>query len=176
MSAATARQYSSPQRTSGQRAPRPAPLAPRLRLVRPPQQVRTRVPFVLTCMGILVTALLAALLLNTAMAQAAFETTDAQRQLARLVQDNEDLQARLDEKSSPEQLAAQARALGMVPATGTGWIRLSDQTVSGVQDPAPAETPVEAPAGTDGPAPAEPEVAPTGEAPPEADGPGLGQP
>ncbi len=134
MSTATARQYSSPQR-----APRPAPLAPRLRLVRPPQQVRTRVPFVLVCMGVLIVALLTALLLNTSMAQAAFETTDTQRQLTQLVQDNEELQAQLDEKSSPEQLAAQARALGMVPATGTGWIRLSDQTVSGAQDPAPAE-------------------------------------
>lgn len=142
MSAAALRQQ------APQRAPRPAPLAPRLRLVRPPQQVRTRVPFVLTCMGILIAALLTALLLNTSMAQAAFETTAAQRQLAQLVQDNEDLQAQLDEKSSPEQLAAQARALGMVPATGTGWIRLSDQTVSAA--PAPADTP----AGTDGTAPA----------------------
>ena len=136
MSAATARQ-------SPQRAPRtaPAPLAPRLRLVRPPQQVRTRVPFVLTCMGILIAALLTALLLNTSMAQAAFETTDAQRRLAQLAQDNEDLGAQLDEKSSPEQLAAQARALGMVPASGTGWIRLSDGTVSGDQAPAGAGQP-----------------------------------
>ncbi len=157
MSAATARQYTSPQR-----APRPAPLAPRLRLVRAPEQVRTRVPFVLTCMGILIAALLAALLMNTSMAQAAFETTDAQRQLSQLVQDNDELQARLDEKSSPEQLAAQARALGMVPATGTGWIRLSDQTVSGAQEPAPAETP-----GTTGTAAAT--SAAGSDAPPEAE-------
>lgn len=169
MSTATARQYSSPQR-----APRPAPLAPRLRLVRAPQQVRTRVPFVLTCMGILIAALLTALLLNTSMAQAAFETTDTQRQLAQLVQDNEELQAQLDEKSSPEQLAAQARALGMVPATGTGWIRLSDQTVSGAQDPAPAETDG---TGTDGAATAGSDVTPTGpDALPEAGGQALAQP
>jgi hypothetical protein len=111
--------------------------------------VRTRVPFVLICMGLLIAALLTALLLNTSMAQAAFETTDTQRQLSQLVQDNEELQAQLDEKSSPEQLAAQARALGMVPATGTGWVRLSDQTVSGAQSPAEAPVEAEAP-GSDG--------------------------
>jgi len=109
---------------------------PRLRLVSPPEQVRTRVPFVLVCMGMLIGALLTALLLNTSMAQAAFETTDAQRQLARLNQDNKELQARLDQVSSPDELAARARELGMLPATGTGWIRLSDQTVAGTSAPA----------------------------------------
>jgi len=115
--------------------------------VRPPQQVRTRVPFVLMCMGILITALVTMLLLNTATAQAAFETTKSERELTRLVQDNDELAAQLDEKSSPEQLAAAARELGMVPATGTGWIRLSDQTVSGAPAPARSEEEPEAGAG-----------------------------
>lgn len=40
-------------------APRPAPAArPRLRVVRAPQQARTRVPFVFLCMAILGAALL----------------------------------------------------------------------------------------------------------------------
>jgi len=119
------------------------------------------------CMGILITALLAMLLLNTATAQAAFETTKTQREYARLVQDNDELAALLDEKSSPEQLAAAARALGMVPATGTGWIRLSDQTVSGAPAPAQAEPEPEAGAGEVPPAqaPQAPQVG-ADEAPP----------
>ncbi|MCL2850131.1 MAG: hypothetical protein FWE61_08830 [Micrococcales bacterium] len=144
-------------RVAPARAPRPAPLEPRLRLVRPPQHVRTRVPFVVTCMGVLITALVVMLLLNTATAQAAFETSRTQRQLTGLLQDNDELAATLDEKASPEHLAAAARELGMVPATGTGWIRLSDQTVAGVQEPAPPAQPdVTSPEAPGGSAPAQP--------------------
>jgi hypothetical protein len=133
MSAATARVAAPAARPAA--APRTAP-APRLRLVRPPEQARLRVPFVLACMGVLAVALVAALLLNTSMAQAAFATSARQSTLSTLDQDADDLQTKIDEASSPERLAASARALGMVPATGTGWIRLSDGTVAGA--PAPA--------------------------------------
>lgn len=119
-------------------APRPTPslAPPRLRVVRAPQQARTRVPFVVLCMGVLAAALLSALVLTTQTAQLAFRSYDLSSQLARLQQDGKDLTAQIDSASSPEQLAAAARALGMVPAPGTGWIRLSDGTVSG--DPQPA--------------------------------------
>ena len=119
--------------------PSPSPLtspAPRLRLVRPPEQARLRVPFVLACMGLLAGALITALLLNASTAQAAFGTSARHAELSRLQQDGDDLQAKIDAASSPEQLANSARALGMVPATGTGWVRLSDGTVAGA--PAPA--------------------------------------
>ena len=119
----------------GRPSPRTPP-PPRLRLVRPPEQPRLRVPFVLACMGLLAGALLTALLLTTSTAQAAFGTSARHAELSRLQQDGADLQAKIDAASSPEQLANSARALGMVPATGTGWVRLSDGTVAGA--PAPA--------------------------------------
>jgi len=115
-------------------APRPRPEreaapAPRLRIVRAPAQARTRTPFVLVCMSVLAAALLTALLLNTQMAQSAYVRHDRTNELARLDQDEKDLVATLDHKSSPDALASAARRLGMVPAAGTGWVRLSDGSV-----------------------------------------------
>jgi len=101
-------------------------------VVRPPQQARTRVPFVLACMAVLAGALLCALLLNTTMASNAYESYRLTTELGQLDQDAKDLRADLDAKSSPAELAAAARALGMVPAGGTGWLRLSDGTVQGL--------------------------------------------
>lgn len=115
--------------------PAPAP-APRLRVVRAPAQARSRVPFVLVCMALLGGALLTALLLNTQMASLAFEKYELSNDLGRLQQDRMDLVAQLDERSSPTQLAAAARARGMVEANGTGWLRLADGSVQGA--PAPA--------------------------------------
>ena len=66
--------------------PQPAP-APRLRLVRAPQTARTRVPFVLACMAVLTLALVSALLLNTQMAQGAYEKYGLTNELGRLNQD-----------------------------------------------------------------------------------------
>lgn len=105
--------------------------APRLRLVRPPAQARTHVPFVITCMAILAAALLAALLLNTQLAEGAYATRTMDVQLAELARSAQQLSAELDANRSPAQLAEQARALGMQPAGSTGWLRLADGTVQG---------------------------------------------
>ncbi len=112
---------------------------PRLRLVRPPQASRSRVPFILGCMGLLVAALLCALVLNTSMARGAYEKADMDRQLARLAQDERDLTSQIDQESSPARLADSARALGMVPSGTTAWLRLSDGTVHGLPTPAGAQ-------------------------------------
>ncbi|WP_239078636.1 hypothetical protein [Cellulomonas marina] len=99
--------------------------------MRAPLQARTRVPFVLLCMAVLGAALLTALLLNTTMAGGAYAKYELSSTLGQLEQDRKDLQAELDERSAPGSLARAATALGMVPADGTGWIRLSDGTVQG---------------------------------------------
>ena len=118
-------------------APRPArpavapQQAPRLRLVRAPAQTRTRVPFVVACMAILAGALLTALLLNTTMARGAYEKQDLDLEAARLASTQQDLSAELDRRASPAELAASARALGMVQARSTGWLSLADGTVRG---------------------------------------------
>lgn len=124
-------------------APRPAAAPaqsprPRLRVVAAPAQARTRVPFVLACMAVLAAALLTALLLNTSTAGRAFDRYTLTNELARLQQDQLDLQAQLDARSAPANLAAAAQAIGMVPANGTGWLRLADGSVQGAPAPAGA--------------------------------------
>ena len=110
----------------------PTPKAsPRLLLVRAPAQARARIPFVVACMMILATALVAALLLNTTMARGAYEKHDLDIELAKLAGSEQDLSAELDRRASPTELAASARALGMVPARSTGWLRLADGSVQG---------------------------------------------
>ena len=136
MSAASAARVADPRVSPRRRpAPQTAP-APRLRVVRAPALTRTRVPFVLFCMAVLGVALLSALLLNTTMAHGAYEKFDLSNELARLTQDEMDMASTLDRKASPEQLARAARDLGMVPAQGTGWLRLSDGSVRGTPEPA----------------------------------------
>lgn len=115
--------------------PRPSapsqPQAPRLRLVRPPAQARTHVPFVVLCMAILAAALLAALLLNTQLAAGAYAGRTMDVRLAELARTEQQLSAELDQNRSPAQLAERAAALGMQPAGSTAWLRLSDGTVQG---------------------------------------------
>jgi hypothetical protein len=137
MSAQAARVAPPARRSVPVSAPTPA-VSPRLRLVRAPQQARTRVPFVLACMAVLAGALLAALLLNTQMAQSAYVKYDLANQLGRLQQDQKELTAQLDTKSSPGEIAKAARAIGMVPAPGTGWITLEDGTVRAAPNAAKA--------------------------------------
>jgi hypothetical protein len=103
----------------------------RLRLVRPPAQARTHVPFVVVCMAILAAALMSALLLNTHLAQGSYTEQKLDNQLAELARTEQQLSAQLDANRAPEQLAAAATALGMQPADQVGWVRLSDGTVRG---------------------------------------------
>ncbi|WP_454049080.1 hypothetical protein [Cellulomonas sp. Marseille-Q8402] len=113
-------------------APASSPAAkPRLRLVRPPAQARTHVPFVVTCMAILAAALLAALLLNTQLAAGAYATRTMDVRLAELARTEQALSAEIDANKAPARLAERAIAQGMQPAGSTGWLRLSDGTVQG---------------------------------------------
>ncbi len=110
---------------------------PRLRLVRPPAQARTHVPFVVTCMAILAAALLSALLLNTQLAAGAYETRTIDVRLAELARQEQALSAEIDANKAPAALAAKAQAQGMVPAGPTGWLTLADGTVQGGTEPTP---------------------------------------
>ncbi|KGM14596.1 hypothetical protein N867_19845, partial [Actinotalea fermentans ATCC 43279 = JCM 9966 = DSM 3133] len=115
--------------------PAPAP-RPRLRVVGAPTQARTRVPFVVTCIAALTSALLGALLLNTSMAQMEYQRYDLATRLSQSAQAQQEMRGRLEQMSSPEALAGAARALGMVPTTSGGYLRLSDGVVLG--NPVPA--------------------------------------
>lgn len=127
-----------PERTAPHRATSPvAPVPrPRLSVVRAPAHHRTRVPFVLMCMGLLAVSLLAVLLLKTSMATGSYERFALQSRLAESVQRQQQVAGELQQKESAGQLAAAATALGMVPSTHGAYLRLSDGAVLG--DPVPA--------------------------------------
>ena len=136
-----------PVRWSGSAAPalppavpaRPAaPEGPRLHVVRAPAHRRTRVPFVVTCIGVLVVAMVATLLLNVAMAQGEYERFALQSRLAQSAQSQERLTAELESAAAPASLASVAAGLGMVRSTGGGYLRLADGVVLGSALPAGA--------------------------------------
>ena len=126
-----------PTRAAGRPAPTSAP-APRLRVVRAPAHARTHLPFVLLCMAVLACALLGALLLNTTMAQGEYNRQSLQARLSDSTQNLQSIEAQLQRATSPDALAASARALGMVlvPASQGGYLRLSDGAVLGNPTPA----------------------------------------
>lgn len=129
-----------PVRPARPAAPVPTPAArPRLHVVRTPDHARTRVPFVVLCMGVLASSLLAALLLNTTMAQGEYERFALQSRLAQSTQAHQRLAGELERAASPAHLAQAATALGMVPTTHAAYVRLSDGAVLG--NPVPAGAP-----------------------------------
>lgn len=123
--------------TTASTAPRKtAPNTPDLRVVRAPLQARTRASFVAMCMMLLIGSLLGALVLNTSMAQGEYERFALQSRLAQATQASQHVAGELERAASPAHLAQAARAIGMVPAAGTGYLRLSDGAVLG--NPVPA--------------------------------------
>lgn len=118
-------------------APVEAPSRPRLHVVRAPGHARTRTPFVMLCMGVLGASLLGTLLLNTAMAQGEYDRFALQTELTRAAQEEQRLTGEKARLESPVQIAEAAAAMGMVPSTGGGYLRLADGAVLG--NPTPAE-------------------------------------
>ena len=108
---------------------RPAPGQRHLRAVQTPEQARSLVPFAWTCALIVIGALSAVLLLNTSMARGAYERRDLKIEIANLHEQRASLVTQLEVQSSPDQLGATARALGMVPAGTFGFISLEDGIV-----------------------------------------------
>lgn len=116
-----------PRRSSGPRTlPRPF-----LRVIRPPGRQRARVPFFALCLAILVAAMLGALVLNTSMAANAYDIHTTKIDLARTVQNNQELHAEVEKLAAPSRLAERAAELGMVPGEGINYINLSAGTVIG---------------------------------------------
>lgn len=107
---------------------------PTLKVVRPPRKSRARVPFFAVCLAILIGAMLGALILNTSMARAAYEMHSVELELARTLQHNQEQAARVDQLSSPAQLAQRAKSLGMVPGAGVTYIDLATGTLIPARD------------------------------------------
>jgi hypothetical protein len=97
--------------------------------------------FALVVVGMLVGGMVLLLVLNTSLAQGAFEIgtlTRSQNQLA--VQEQQLLQE-VARAEAPESLQARADSLGMVPVTAPVFLRLADGAVLGIPKPAKASRP-----------------------------------
>lgn len=116
------------------RAPRPAWSAverARLTVVPRRTQKAPRVPFISLVSLLLVGGVVGLLLFNTNMQQASFVATSMEEQAAVLAGKEESLRLQLDRLRDPQQVAARAKRLGMVPAANPAFIRLSDGEVLG---------------------------------------------
>lgn len=127
--ARTSTARTSTTRTSPARPSVGRPAQRHLRAVQAPEQARSLVPFAWTCALIVIGALGAVLLLNTSMASGAYERRDLKIEIANLHEQRAGLITQLELRSSPDQLGASARALGMVPAGTFGFISLEDGIV-----------------------------------------------
>ncbi|MGC4175776.1 hypothetical protein [Demequina sp.] len=116
--------------TQPQRRPGPTPgRRDHLRAVAAPEQARSLVPFAWMCALIIIGALTSVLFINTSMASGAYERRDLKIEIADLHEQRAALVTTLEEKSSPDQLGADARKLGMQPADRFGFISLADTVV-----------------------------------------------
>ncbi len=88
-------------------------------------------PAVLLALTLLVAAIVAPLVLNTQMAQRAYDVRDQQLVLAELRAESLTLEAALLDLSSSEQLQKRAAQVGLVPAGKLGAINLKKGTVEG---------------------------------------------
>jgi len=107
--------------------PRPAPKA-------------ARAPFVALMVVLVGAGLVGLLVLNTAMQNRAFALKDLQQQVAELGARQAALQLQVDRRASPQRLAREAGALGMVPNSSPVFLRLRDGKVIGEAVPAVAGT------------------------------------
>lgn len=103
---------------------------PHLRAVAAPEQARSLAPFAWTCLLIIVGALVAVLLLNTTMAQGAYERRDLKIEIANLHQERSRLISELEANSSASRLADAATAMGMEKAQTQGFVSLKDASVN----------------------------------------------
>lgn len=116
------------------RAPRLTPGAPRrprprLRIVTTPAPGRSRVGFTLLCISILVSAMLAALMLNTAMAATAYDINDQRVELAQLSETEQSLAQQVHHLQSPVVLQQKAEDLGMERSDDVRYITLAEQQI-----------------------------------------------
>ncbi|WP_062517926.1 hypothetical protein [Demequina gelatinilytica] len=111
-------------------APRPQGSPGRhLRPVAAPERSRSLAPFAWICGLTVVAALAAVLLINTTMAEGAYERRDLKLQIRDLHVQEAALLETLDANASPEGLADRAERLGMAPASALGFMSLSDGIV-----------------------------------------------
>ncbi|MEO3938630.1 hypothetical protein V3N99_18015 [Dermatophilaceae bacterium Soc4.6] len=119
-------------RTAARPGRRPAPL----RVVPGAIQRTGNAAFAGICVALMVAGLVTLLLLNTSLAQGAFDLSDLTKSSGTLTDTQQQLTASIDEQRSPRSLAAAAQQLGLVPAQSMAFLRLSDGKIIGSAEPA----------------------------------------
>ncbi|OLT30993.1 hypothetical protein BJF82_02220 [Kytococcus sp. CUA-901] len=97
----------------------------------------SRKAFAILCVLIVVAAMVASLVFNTARGEGAFHLAEAQSSHRQATETRLSLEAQVDEMSSPEQLSARAEQLGMVPAGTMGYVDPETGAVLGEAEAAP---------------------------------------
>ncbi|MDP9183691.1 MAG: hypothetical protein M3P04_13060 [Actinomycetota bacterium] len=102
-----------------------------LRLVPQRRSQAAKTPFVVVLVLLLVGGLLGLLLLNTMVAQDSFTLHDLAKQSRDLQLREQQLAGQLEAQQAPNQLAARATEMGMVPGGAPAFLRLPDGRVLG---------------------------------------------
>ncbi|MCD4850132.1 hypothetical protein LN996_04865 [Arthrobacter sp. AK01] len=97
---------------------------------------KRRTPFVVLCFVAMAAALLTVLVLNISVSTAQYQLVQLKAEAATLNKENQDLTQRKQNFEAPQNLAAKAAELGMVPSTVKGQIDLKTMTVTGKATPA----------------------------------------
>jgi outer membrane murein-binding lipoprotein Lpp len=108
---------------------------------RPASTVAGNGAFLAIVGGLILGGMAALLVLNTSLAQGAFELQRLQAQQSDLEVSEQALQQQVEAAQSPDALKERADQLGMVPVTVPAFLRLADGTVLG--DPTPAARPAQ---------------------------------
>ncbi|MBX3093187.1 MAG: hypothetical protein KF680_01385 [Cryobacterium sp.] len=124
MSAALARSVVQPQHE-------PQPRHIEIVSTRAQRRARPRLLYALVTVGGLFAVLIAQLLLSIAVSDGAYQIASLQQQQRELQRDAETLTEAIQVLQSPQHLAVNAVALGMVSNSSTAYLRLSDGAVLG---------------------------------------------
>lgn len=126
------------------------PAAPRLPRIKPPKvrqdaepghrRALGSLPFVLLVGGLLAAGLLSLLMVNNSLAAGSFEQTQLRADLTLLGEQEQALTQEVQRASSPTQLRAAAKALGMVPAATTTYFDPVTGTILGTPLPSGTTT------------------------------------
>jgi hypothetical protein len=110
--------------------------ATRLRVAPPLPVMVPRAPFIVLVLLLVVGGVLGILVLNTKINENAFRLHDLRARQTDLDQRQSELEQQLADYESPNNLAAAACKLGLVPAGAMAFIRLPDGKVVGTPQPA----------------------------------------
>ncbi|ASK66631.1 hypothetical protein CFK39_13355 [Brachybacterium avium] len=115
---------------------RSAAARPGLTVVASPKTAGSSMPFTMLCTLIVVATLAALLYLNIQMSDTSYEITRLQGQSQRLTEESQALAETNERLGTPQELARQAREIGMVPVADPAYIDLDTGEIIGETSPA----------------------------------------